>query len=401
MRDWLATVFAGRPPWMNALLVFCAYMTFVYLPWDFFAKPVAQDEEVWLGVLFTGWAAKLTEPVHWAIYAAGFYGFLRLRPFMWPWAAVYAGSVAVGMLVWPFLYRDSLLLGVLACLPFAWLTRALWRSEPLFAAPPRPNLRERYGEWALVTGASSGIGAAFARALAREGLSVVLTARRRDALDVLADELAKEWSVETRVVEEDLADAEGAERLARAVADLPIAVLVNNAGFGEAGRFEKLRAERMRDMVVLNCITPVLLTRRILPRMHERGRGALIFTGSVSGRQPLPLHAVYAATKAFDQLLGVALFVEQRERGIDVLVLEPGSTDTGFQRAASQLPHAGDTPEEVVALALEALGRQANVVPGWWNWLRANAAARLAPRSLAAYIGRDIMARQTPEEMRS
>jgi NAD(P)-dependent dehydrogenase (short-subunit alcohol dehydrogenase family) len=110
------------------------------------------------------------------------------------------------------------------------------------------------------------------------------------------------------------------------VSDLPIAVLVNNAGFGAAGRFDKLQAERLRDMVTVNCVAPMLLARRILPRMQERGSGAVIFTGSVAGRQPLPLHGVYSATKAFDQLLGEALYVEQRRFGIDVLVVEPGST---------------------------------------------------------------------------
>jgi len=400
MRDWLESVFADRPRWMNALLVFCAYMTFVYVPWDFFAKPVAHDEEVWLGVLFTGWAAKATEPLHWAIYAAGFYGFLRMRPFMWPWAPIYAGSVAVGMLVWPLLYRDSLVLGVLAFVPFALLTRALWHAEPLFGGESQPSLRERYGEWALVTGASAGIGAAFARALARQGLSVVLTARRREPLEALAAELERDYGVATRVEALDLADPEAAERLAHSVADLPIAVLVNNAGFGSAGRFEKQAPERLRDMVLLNALAPVLLTRLLLPGMHERGRGAVVFTGSVSGRQPLPLHAVYSATKSFEQLLGEALHVEQRERGVDVLVLEPGSTDTEFQGAAGQLPHRGDDPEEVVALALEALGKQPGVVFGWWNWLRANAAGRLLPRSLAAHLGRDVMARQTPEKLR-
>ena len=113
MRDWLSDFFAGRPAWINALMVFCAYMAFVYVPWDFLWKPVARDEEVWLGIMFTGWAAKLTEPLHWAIYAAGFYGFYRMRAWMWPWAAVYAGSVAVGMLVWPLLYRGhGFLLGL-------------------------------------------------------------------------------------------------------------------------------------------------------------------------------------------------------------------------------------------------------------------------------------------------
>jgi len=381
-------------------MVFCAFMAFVYVPWDFLWKPVARDQEVWLGIMLTGWGAKLTEPLHWAIYGAGFYGFYRMRAWMWPWAAAYAGSVALGMLVWSVLYlqRYGVLVGLLASAPFALLAYALWRAEAMFSGEHVP-MRERYGDWALVTGASAGIGEAFARALAREGMSVVLTARRRERLDALASELEKAYLVQTRVVEEDLANAEGAERVARAVSDLPIAVLVNNAGFGAAGRFDKLQAERLRDMVTVNCVAPMVLARRILPRMQDRGRGAVIFTGSVAGRQPLPLHGVYAATKAFDQLLGEALYVEQRPFGIDVLVLEPGSTETEFHGIANELPHAGEPPEAVVEAALDALGRQPSVVSGWYNWLRAVAAQRFAPRALAAYLAHEYTRRQTPEDL--
>jgi short-subunit dehydrogenase len=400
LRDWLSDFFAGRPGWINALMVFCAFMAFVYVPWDFLWKPVDGDQEVWLGVMFTGWGAKLTEPLHWAIYAAGFYGFYRMRAWMWPWAAVYAGSVAFGMVVWPILHHQSFgwLLAVLGLAAFGAVARALWQAEPLFGEERVP-MRERYGEWALVTGASAGIGEAFARALAREGMSVVLSARRGDRLAALASELEKAFSVQTRIVEEDLANAEGAERVARAVSDLPVAVLVNNAGFGAAGRFDRLQTERLRDMVTVNCVAPMVLARRLVPRMQERGRGAVIFTGSVAGRQPLPLHGVYAATKAFDQLLGEALYVEQRRYGIDVLVVEPGSTETEFHGVAGELPHAGEAPEAVVETALEALGRQPSVVSGWYNWLRANAAQRLAPRSLAVHLAHEYTRRQTPEEL--
>jgi short-subunit dehydrogenase len=290
------------------------------------------------------------------------------------------------------------LIGGVAFVPFALLAYALWEAESLLGEERVP-MRERYGEWALVTGASAGIGEAFARALAREGMSVALTARRRDRLEALASELEKTFSVQTRVVEEDLANAEGAERVARAVSDLPIAVLVNNAGFGAAGRFDKLQAERLRDMVTVNCVAPMVLTRRILPRMQERGRGAVIFTGSVAGRQPLPLHGVYAATKAFDQLLGEALYVEQRRFGIDVLVIEPGPTETEFHGVANELPHAGESPDAVVETALEALGRQPSVVSGWYNWLRANLAQRIAPRSLVAHLAYEYTRRQTPEDL--
>jgi short-subunit dehydrogenase len=164
------------------------------------------------------------------------------------------------------------------------------------------------------------------------------------------------------------------ERLAAAVADLDVALLVNNAGFGHAGRFDRCDPRRLSEMVQVNCAAPVALTARLLPRMLERGRGAVIITGSVAGRQPLPLHAVYSATKAFDLLFGEALSVELRDQGIDVLVIEPGSTETEFQRVAGEIAHPGESPAQVVGVALDALGRQPSVVSGWWNWLRAGAA---------------------------
>src|SRR5262245_32852811 len=108
LRAWLNDRFRERPWWMNALMVFCAFMTFLYMPWDFFVKPVATDAEAWLGVLLRGPGAKLTEPIHWIIYAVGMYGFWRMRPWMWPWAAVYAATVTFGMFLWPLLYIGGL-----------------------------------------------------------------------------------------------------------------------------------------------------------------------------------------------------------------------------------------------------------------------------------------------------
>jgi short-subunit dehydrogenase len=385
---------------MNALLLFCAYMAFVYVPWDFLAKPVARDQEAWFGVLLEGWAAKLTEPLHWAIYAAGTYGFWRMRPWMWPWAAVYASQVAIGMGVWPILHYGGTrgaAFGAVAFVPLALLTVALWNARPRFRAP-RPSLRERYGEWALVTGASAGIGAAFARALGREGVSVVLAARREPQLRALAAELAGAGAPATRVVTVDLAAADGPERLVAAVADLEIAILVNNAGFGLAGRLDGQDAARLREMVQLNCTAPLWLTSRLLPKMGARGRGAVLFTGSMAGKQPLPLHAAYAATKAFDGFLGEALWAETRKSGVDVLVVEPGSTETEFQAVAGEIPHAGQSPDEVVAVALDALGRQPSVATRWLHWLRGNAGMRLMPRSLLVLAAWAYTAKQTPPE---
>lgn len=98
--DRLRALLAPRLWWMNVLMAFCAYMTFIYMPFDLFIKPVAEDEEVWLGFVLHGWWAKATAPLHWLIYAAGFWGFLKMRSWMWPWAGVYSAQVAIAMLVW-------------------------------------------------------------------------------------------------------------------------------------------------------------------------------------------------------------------------------------------------------------------------------------------------------------
>jgi uncharacterized protein len=261
--------------------------------------------------------------------------------------------------------------------------------------------RQKYGEWALVTGASAGIGLEFAKALAREGMSIVLTARREDRLNALAAELKDKHRIDVRVVAVDLAASDGADRLADAVADLPIAFLVNNAGFGYAGRFDKLATDRLRSMVVVNCVVPVVLTSRILPGMVKRGRGAVIVVGSVAGRQPLPLHAVYSATKGFDQLFGEGLWGELRGTGIDVLVLEPGPTKTEFQAVAGEAvgDDHGEPAENVVRVAFDALGKQPSVISGWFNWVRANA-VRIVPRSTAVIIAKKVIEGQTPAELR-
>jgi hypothetical protein len=404
MRGWLRDVFSDRPTWMNAVMAFCAYMAFVYVPWDLFVKPVERDVEVWFGVMFTGWAAKVMALPHWFVYGAAVYGFRRRRPWMRFWGAAYAGQVALGMFVWTVLNIDGLgsfIGGLVAAAPPALVAWGLWNARGQFDAKPTP-LCERYGSWAMVTGASAGIGAEFARALAGEGFSLVLTARREERLRALAGELEKRFGISVRVVAVDLAEPDGAERLASAVGDLEIGLLVNNAGVGYAGRLDKQDTERLRSLVAVNCMAPLVLTSRLLSGdrgMVARGRGAVIFTGSAAGRQPMPLHATYAATKAFDLFLGEALYVELRDTNIDVLVLEPGPVATEFQEAADETSHATVQPAEVVATALASLGRQPSVLTTWFSWARANAATRLLPRPLLAQIARGFMLSRTRPEM--
>ena len=135
--QWLETLQDNtklRPIWMNALLLFCAYMTFIYVPWDMFFKSVEDAEEVWFGILLTGWAAKLTEPIHLLIYGAGTIGFWKMKTWMHPWACLYTAQVAIGMFIWSLLDQrgPGIVSGLVVSLPFVLLAVALWRAKQRF-----------------------------------------------------------------------------------------------------------------------------------------------------------------------------------------------------------------------------------------------------------------------------
>ncbi|HJQ84719.1 MAG TPA: SDR family oxidoreductase [Candidatus Binatia bacterium] len=256
-----------------------------------------------------------------------------------------------------------------------------------------------YGEWALVTGASAGIGTVFARRLAAAKRNVVLVARRADRLEALADELRRSSGVETRVVAEDLERDGAVERIEARVAHLAIGILVNNAGFSAVGRFERVPRAKILGMIRVNCLAVAELTHAFLPGMTARRRGAIIIVSSVAGYQPLGLAATYGATKAFDLMLGEALWSENQDTGVDVLVLSPGPVDTEFQHVAGETPHPGATPESVVDVALQALGRKPSVIAGGLNKAR-TFGVRFAPRAQVARLAHGVMRGFVPEPMR-
>ncbi len=138
--DNIRQFFAPRPMWMNGLMLFCLYMTFIYMPFDMFYKPVAEDKEVWFGFMLTGWWAKATEPLHWLIYGFGAWGFHKMKPWMHPWAALYVVQIAIGMFVWSVLERDALIGGAIAGCVFLALAAAIFMAKERFnggeTAPP-------------------------------------------------------------------------------------------------------------------------------------------------------------------------------------------------------------------------------------------------------------------------
>lgn len=242
---------------------------------------------------------------------------------------------------------------------------------------------------ALITGASSGIGEAFARALAARGDDVVLVARSARRLEALAAELSAKHGVRADVLPADLADPGAGDALVAELTarGLTVATLINNAGFGTHGAFAQLDAARERDEVMVNVLAPVVLTRALLPGMIARKSGAIVNVGSTASFQPVPYMAVYGATKAFVLSFSEALAEEVRAHGVRVVALCPGQTDTAFfERIEESRVGRARTAQQVVATALRALARGRVVaVDGFANYALANA-NRLAPRRLVARV---------------
>ncbi|MGW2287904.1 SDR family NAD(P)-dependent oxidoreductase [Streptomyces phaeochromogenes] len=248
---------------------------------------------------------------------------------------------------------------------------------------------------ALVTGASSGLGAEFADQLAACGHDVVLVARSEGRLEEVADRLRVRHGVRAHVLPQDLAEPDAARRVADALAARGLAVdlLVNNAGFGTCGRFEDIDPSREHDEMMVNVVALVDLTHALVPGMLERGSGAVLNVGSTAGYQPGPYFAVYSATKVFVLNFSLALRQEYRGRGIKVTALCPGPVETGFFDAiGSRKAAVGSftTAEPVVRAALRALDRdRAYVTPGLGNALGAHLNPR-RPRTLVAAMAKRV-----------
>jgi short-subunit dehydrogenase len=235
----------------------------------------------------------------------------------------------------------------------------------------------RQAKTALITGASSGIGAAFARRLAAEDYDLILLARREERLAALADELGGRYGVVALRLAADLTDPAGLEEVEKHLASRePVDLLVNSAGFGARGDFARVDLHRQLEMIQLHVLASVRLARAVLPGMIERDRGGIINVASLEAFIPLPGDAIYSATKAFLVTFSQALHEELRETGVRVQALCPGFTRTELH-SVEQLPESDlaripamlwSSADEVVAASLRALPRGPVIcVPGWKN----------------------------------
>ena len=244
----------------------------------------------------------------------------------------------------------------------------------------------KYGPYALVTGASSGIGAQFAKDLAKLGFNLVLVARRKDILDSLANQFMAENRIAVRVIDLDLADPHSIPDLIDQTDDLDIGLLINNAGFALTGSFLDHDIKDEAALFQVNNIVPVLLTHAFGKKMQDRGKGGIINVASAVAFLPMPFWTSYAASKSCLLSFSVGLHGELKSKGVDVLALCPGATDTGFAKRAG-ISFSGMKAETVVETAMSALGRKSVAVVGAGNWL-VTSIVKFLPLSWAASMGK-------------
>ncbi|HXX99490.1 MAG TPA: SDR family oxidoreductase [Candidatus Limnocylindrales bacterium] len=246
-------------------------------------------------------------------------------------------------------------------------------------------------KWALVTGASAGIGVALATQLAAGGTHLVLTARRRDRMEALAANLRKLHGIQTEIFPADLAHREAPERIYvfTRQKEISIDLLINNAGFGQYGELPQVEPQRLLDMVEVNCAAVVHLTRLFLPDMIKRHRGDILILASTAAFQAVPFISTYAATKAFDLLFAEGLAEEMKPYGIRVCALCPGSTESEFHAVAGQEEFTSknqESAEKVARTGLKALAQgRSYVISGFGNYFGAHS-QRLVPRRMVTSI---------------
>lgn len=253
------------------------------------------------------------------------------------------------------------------------------------------GFRAAYGPWAVVTGASEGIGRAMATDLASRGLDLVLVARRTDRLQALSGDLARAYGVAARCVGADLAEADAAAKVLAVTADVDAGLLVAAAGFGTSGRLVETALEEELAMIDVNCRAVLGLTKPFAERLARRGSGGIVLLSSIVAFQGTPYSANYAATKAYVQSLAEGLERELSPAGVDVLACAPGPVRTGFAARAGLTMDGAESAERVARETLDALGRRGTVRPGLRAKLLAGGLATL-PRAARTVIMGRIMA---------
>ncbi len=226
------------------------------------------------------------------------------------------------------------------------------------------RLKTKYGEWAIVTGASSGIGLELATQLAEAGLNLVINSRHLDKLQEVEKQLKKNSKIEIKIVEYDVSETEGIEKIIQATQSLNVGLLVISAGYGTSGNFIEGSIHSEINMLRVNCEALLSLTHYYSQQFVQQKRGGIILMSSIVAFQGVAYSANYAATKAYVQTLAEGLAIELKPYGVDVLAAAPGPVDSGFSQRANMKMSMSLKPSQVGVPILKALGRKSTVLPG-------------------------------------
>ena len=253
----------------------------------------------------------------------------------------------------------------------------------------KQRLKTQYGDWAIVTGASSGIGLELATQLANSGFNLIINARNEERLLKVEQQL-KSHNIEVKSVVADLSDKEGVEKIIQSTQGLKVGLLVNNAGYGTSGLFVDASLDSEIDMLRVNCEAVLALTHYFARQFRQQGRGGIVFLSSLVAFQGVPYAANYAASKAYIQSFAEALAIELKPFGVDVLAAAPGPVESGFGQRANMKMDNAMTADQLGVPILAALGKRSNVVPGLLSKVLTYA-LRTAPRSIKVRIMEKVM----------
>ena len=248
------------------------------------------------------------------------------------------------------------------------------------------RIKKNYGNKALITGASAGIGKSFAYILASYGFDLVITARRIERLNSIKAELEKDFNVSVTCIEANLSDKSGIRNIVELMKIYNPGILVSNAGFGNLGPLSGNDVSLIENMIKVNCLSASLLINTFAGIERDSKRKAIINISSVMAKLPLSFASLYAATKGFNSAFGEALYHELKQESIDILTVLPGSTSTEFNGFGNNIPGSKQRkPEQVVTTSLKALGKKPVVVDGFGNRLNV-LLSRIVPTSSRIYF---------------
>ncbi len=261
--------------------------------------------------------------------------------------------------------------------------------------PMSINFRAHYGPWAVVAGASAGLGAEFATQLAARGLNLVLIARRKELLDELGAKLTQDYAIEVRPLELDLAREDAGPVVEAATSDIDVGLLVYNAAISMIGPYLQTSLQDHLDEIAVNCRAPLTLSYILGQKMVKRRRGGIVLMSSLSSSQGSALITNYTATKAYNRILAEGLWEELRTQGVDVMACSPSAVSTPNYLASA--PRSGRisastmAPHAVVTETLAALGKQPVIIPGWSNRLANVFMRRVLPHKTAIKLMGRVM----------